>query len=33
MEFEDKILAKDILVPDDVELITKPDTLLAVVNA
>ena len=33
MGFEDKILAKDILVPDDVELITRPDTLLAVVNA
>lgn len=33
MKFEDKVLAKDICVPEGVELITNPDTILAVVNA
>ncbi|MGL4570791.1 MAG: 50S ribosomal protein L25 [Clostridium sp.] len=33
MNFEDKVFAKDILIPDGVELLTNCDTLLAVVNA
>ena len=33
MNFEDKVFAKDICVPEGVELVTDPDTILAVVNA
>lgn len=33
MNFEDKILAKDISIPDGITLITEPETLLAIVNA
>lgn len=33
LNFEDKVFAKDICIPQGVELITDPDTILAVVNA
>ncbi|WMJ79892.1 50S ribosomal protein L25 [Clostridium sp. MB40-C1] len=32
MNFEDKIFAKDIELPEEIKLITEPDELLAVVN-
>ncbi|MCY6960406.1 50S ribosomal protein L25 [Clostridium brassicae] len=32
MNFDDKIFAKDIELPEEIKLITEPDTLLAVVN-
>lgn len=31
MNFEDKIFAKDIKLPDDISLMTEPETLLAVI--
>lgn len=31
MNFEDKIFAKDIILPDDISLMTEPETLLAVI--
>lgn len=33
MQFEDKLYAKDIELPEDIKLLTDPETLLAVVNA
>lgn len=33
LNFEDKVLAKDICIPKDIELVTNPDTILAVVNS
>ncbi|WP_052447272.1 50S ribosomal protein L25 [Clostridium polynesiense] len=33
MQFEDKLYAKDIKLPDNITLLTDPETLLAVVNA
>lgn len=33
MQFEDKLYAKDIQLPEDIKLITDSETLLAVVNA
>ncbi|MGG7077159.1 50S ribosomal protein L25 [Clostridium sardiniense] len=33
LNFEDKVFAKDICIPSGVELVTDPDTILAVVNS